>query len=204
VLLPHQFSIASMPSVPILARVDDDVILMSLWRRHDVADGIEFEPMRGGPMDTSTYVDGLLSDLASIAAVGEGPVTEAAERLAEALRGPAALRLLDLLAEAAVEVSAQLPSGHVEIRLAGAQPSFVYVDEEQGPPPAGMSATADPEGMNARISLRLPGGLKESIERAASAEHVSANTWIVRELGRAASRGTRPRHGRRLTGYAQG
>ena len=153
-------------------------------------------------MNTSTYVDGLLSDLASVAAIGEGPVAEAAERLAEALRGPAALRLLDLLGEAAVEISAQLPSGHIEIRLAGAQPTFVYVDDEQGPAQDGMPSPTD-EGMNARITLRLPGGLKESIERAASGEHVSANTWIVRELGRAAST-TRRRHGRRLTGFAQG
>jgi hypothetical protein len=151
-------------------------------------------------VNTTAYVDGLLTDLAAVAALGEGPVTEAAERLAEALRGPAALRLLDLLGEAALEISTQLPSGHVEVRLAGQQPTFVWVDDEARAEP-GAGAPTD-EGMNARITLRLPGGLKESIERAAAADRVSANTWIVRELGRAAST-TRRRRGRRLTGFAQ-
>jgi hypothetical protein len=150
-------------------------------------------------MNTTTYVDGLLADLGTMASLGEGPVAEAAERLAGALRGPASLRLLDLLGEAAMEITAQLPSGHVEVRLAGQEPSFVYLEDQAG---STSPDAAGDEGMNARITLRLPGGLKESIERAAAAEHVSANTWIVRELGRAAST-TRRRHGRRMTGFAQ-
>ena len=149
-------------------------------------------------MNTNTYVDGLLTDLAALAGLGEGPVAEAAERLTQALRGPASLRILDLLGDAAGEVSAQLPAGHVEIRLAGQEPSFVYVDDEAGT--ASEGAEGD-EGMNARITLRLPAAVKESIERAAARDHVSTNTWIVRSLTRSASTPPR-RHGRRMTGYA--
>jgi soluble lytic murein transglycosylase len=49
-------------------------------------------------------------------------VAAAAERLAQALRASIGLRLLDRLGEAAPEVSAQLPSGHVEVQLAGEDP----------------------------------------------------------------------------------
>jgi hypothetical protein len=150
-------------------------------------------------MNTTAYVEGLLSDLAALAGLGEGPVAEAADRLAQALRAQASLRLLDLLGEGAVEVSAQLPAGHVEVRLAGQDPSFVYVEDESAAPAA--DAAAD-EGLNARITLRLPGALKESIERAASRDRVSANTWIVRELTRSTSAPPSRRSGRRLTGYA--
>ncbi|HXJ62299.1 MAG TPA: hypothetical protein VNN79_00965 [Actinomycetota bacterium] len=150
-------------------------------------------------MNTTAYVDGLLGDLAALAGIGEGPVAEAADRLAGPLRAQASMRLLDLLGEGAVEVSAQLPSGHVEVRLAGQEPSFVFVDEE----PAGEQLDGPTEeGMNARITLRLPGALKESIERAASRDRVSANTWIVRELTRSTSAPPPRRSGRRLTGYA--
>jgi hypothetical protein len=151
-------------------------------------------------MNTTAYVDGLLNDLTALAGLGEGPVAEAADRLAAALRAQAAMRLLDLLGEGAVEVSAQLPSGRVEVRLAGQEPSFVFVDDEDHPAPA--SEMAPDEGMNARITLRLPGALKETIERAASRDHVSANTWIVRELTRSTSAPPSRRSGRRLTGYA--
>jgi hypothetical protein len=151
-------------------------------------------------MNTNAYVDGLLGDLAGLAVLGEGPVAEAAERLAAPLRAQAAMRLLELLGEGAVEVSAQLPSGHVEVRLAGQEPSFVFVDDEDHRAPAADGAPD--EGMNARITLRLPGALKETIERAASRDHVSANTWIVRELTRSTSAPPTRRSGRRLTGYA--
>ncbi len=150
-------------------------------------------------MNTTAYVDGLLNDLTALAGLGEGPLAEAADRLAGALRAQASMRLLDLLGEGAVEVSAQLPSGRVEVRLAGQEPSFVFVDDDAATAPA---PEASDEGMNARITLRLPGGLKETIERAASRDHVSANTWIVRELTRFTSAPPTRRSGRRLTGYA--
>jgi len=152
-------------------------------------------------MNTNAYVDGLLADLAALAGLGEGPVAEAADRLATPLRAQASMRLLDLLGEGAVEISSQLPAGHVEVRLAGQEPSFVFVDDEPGAPAASDAGSSE-EGMNARITLRLPGALKESIEHAAARDRVSANTWIVRELTRSTSAPPPRRSGRRLTGYA--
>jgi hypothetical protein len=151
-------------------------------------------------MELSNHIEALLADLATAASLGDDAVAQAAERLSEALKGSARLRLLDLLSEAALEVNGQLPSGHVDIRLAGQEPSFVYVDEQ-----ASTEPVAAEDGMAARISLRLPESLKSAIDAAAAREGVSANTWLVRELKRAVHRGPAKREfGSRLTGFSEG
>ena len=152
-------------------------------------------------MQTTPYVDALLSDLEAMASLGDPAVADAAQRLSQTLRASANLRLLDLLGEAALEVSGQLPSGHVEVRLAGQEPSLVFVEEEQSEP----APAAGEDSASARITLRLPEALKTSVEAAAAREGVSVNTWIVRALNRAANAPTTPtrRSGRRLTGYAE-
>jgi hypothetical protein len=153
-------------------------------------------------MQTTPYVDALLSDLEAMASLGDPAVADAAQRLSQTLRASANLRLLDLLGEAALEVSGQLPSGHVEVRLAGQEPSLVFVEEEQSEP----APAAGDESISARITLRLSETLKVSVEAAATRDGVSVNTWIVRALNRAANAPTTPttrRSGRRLTGYAE-
>jgi HicB family len=152
-------------------------------------------------MQTTPYVDALLSDLEAMASLGDEAVANAAQRLSQTLRASAGLRLLDLLGEAALEVSAQLPSGHIEVRLAGQEPSLVFVDDE---PDAAPSATTGEDSASARITLRLSESLKLNIELAANREGVSVNTWIVRALGRAATgQATTRRSSRRMTGYAE-
>ena len=82
-------------------------------------------------MQLTAHIDALLADLAMTAELGDENVALAAERLSEALRGSARLRLLDLLSEVTLEISGQLPAGHLEVRLAGQEPSLVYVEERQ-------------------------------------------------------------------------
>jgi hypothetical protein len=148
-------------------------------------------------MEMARFVQALESDVAAIAAVGDEQTSAAAERVLHAIRGSVGLRLLDALGEAAMELSAQLPTGHVEIRLAGQDPALVYVGEEEAPP----EPAAD-DGLTARITLRLPGALKASIEAAATREGVSVNNWLVRALSRGAA-GPVQRSGKRLRGFAQ-
>ena len=148
-------------------------------------------------MQLSPHVEALLADAAEIAAVGDEATTQAARRLTTALRPAAGLRLQELLTEATLELSAQLPSGHVEVRLAGQDVSLVYVDEGADAPPA-------EEGLTARITLRLPEGLKAGIEAAAAREGLSVNAWIVRALSRSTGATTRRGPGSRLTGFARG
>lgn len=149
-------------------------------------------------MQTAKFVEKLERDLAAVAAVGGDAVADAAERLAEALRSSAAMRLVETLGEAALEISAQLPEGHVEVRLAGPDPELVYVGAE----PAEQPAASAEDGLTARITLRLPESLKRELEAAAAREGVSLNTWLVRALQRGAAPAPR-RIGKRLTGYAK-
>jgi hypothetical protein len=154
-------------------------------------------------MELRPFVQGLQADLEEIAAVGDDAVAEAARRLTAAVGASAGLRLLDALAEAALELTSQLPSGHVEVRLSGQDPQLVYVAEEaEEAPPA---ASGDVE-LVARISLRLPEALKAAVEAAAAREGVSVNTWLVRALTRLVSSGGaggRRGPGNRLTGYGR-
>ncbi|HET6643442.1 MAG TPA: toxin-antitoxin system HicB family antitoxin [Gaiellaceae bacterium] len=149
-------------------------------------------------METARFVEKLEQDLASVAALGGDEVAEAAERLNQALRGSAGLRLLETLGEAALEISAQLPEGHVEVRLAGPDPQLVYVPAK----PAEPAAPPAEDGLAARITLRIYESLKRELEAAAAREGMSLNAWLVRALARSVAAPQR-RPGNRLTGYSR-
>ena len=153
-------------------------------------------------MEMAQFVDSLQADLEEIAAVGDDAAAQAARRLSQAIRASAGMRLLDTLGDLALEISAQLPAGHVEVRLTGQDPQLVYVEEEQ--PAAAMPAVAE-DATAARITLRLPEALKGSVEAAAAREGVSVNTWIVRAISRTSTAApAAAQSGKRLTGYARG
>jgi len=149
-------------------------------------------------MQLSQIIDALRSDLTAVAAVGDEQTAQTAERIGIALESSLALRLVDAFAAAAVELNAQLPNGHVEVRLAGRDPELVYVEDA---PREAEPQTAAEEGTSARITLRLADALKDQIESAAAAGGVSVNTWIVRTLARAVTQPVR-RSRNRLTGFA--
>ena len=62
-------------------------------------------------MELQRFIEALQADLEGIAAGGDDAVSEAAGRLTTALRASAGLRLLDVLGEAALELTSQLPNG---------------------------------------------------------------------------------------------
>jgi hypothetical protein len=151
-------------------------------------------------MQMAHHLHAIQEDLAAAAALAaDEPTAEAARRLSQALGSSLHLRLLDIVSEAAAELSAAVP-GRIDVRLAGRDPDLVYVEDEEEPAPA---ATAGDDALSARITLRLPESLKLQIELAASGENASVNSWIIRALARGLeSRSTRST-GRRLTGYAE-
>jgi HicB family len=153
-------------------------------------------------MQMAHHIHAIQEDLAAAVALSADEATaEAGRRLAQALGSSLHLRLLDLVSEAAADLSAALP-GRVDVRLAGRDPELVYVEDEADEAPAAAAAAED--GLTARITLRLPEGLKAQIEVAASAESLSTNSWIVRALARGLDpRPRHPRTGRRLTGFAE-
>lgn len=145
-------------------------------------------------MQLSRHLDAAREDLAAVAALADPAHGEVVLRLAGALEAALRLRLLEAVAEAAHELTAQLP-GHVEVRLEGGDPSLVYVEAaEAAPPVAGEDAAA-------RITLRLPEALKASVEAAAARDGVSVNSWLVGAIARSVER--RPARGNRLTGFAR-
>jgi HicB-like protein involved in pilus formation len=149
----------------------------------------------------SPHVAAIQADLAAAAALGDEGAAAAAQRVADAVGPSLQLRLLELLGEAALDVTAQLSSGHVEVRLAGRDPQLVVVGE---PDAAAEALPGAADDTSARITLRLPETLKSAIDAAADREHVSTNTWIVQSLGRAVdARRARLKTGNRLQGYAQ-
>jgi hypothetical protein len=147
-------------------------------------------------MNLTIVIESLKQDHAAVAPHGDERAARIAQRLAETAGAGLRLRLLDVLGQAALELSDRLPSGHVEVRLAGQEPELVFVEEEPEPGAGG-------EDLSARITLRLPGSLKASLEAAAAREGVSVNTWLVRALARAVESRPRPTPGRRLTGYGR-
>jgi hypothetical protein len=150
-------------------------------------------------MQMAHHLHAIQEDLAAAAALAaDEPTAEAARRLSQALGSSLHLRLLDIVSEAAAELSAVVP-GRVDVRLAGRDPDLVYVEEDVEPPPA----TAGDDALSARITLRLPESLKLQIEVAASGENTSVNSWIIRALARGLDSRPSRSPGRRLTGYAK-
>ena len=149
-------------------------------------------------MDITPYVDGLRRDLAAAARSGGPEVADAAERLALALDPAMRIVLLEALSHATAEITASLEGGSVEVRLKGREPQFVVTPPPAattGPAPTDSSAAADEtedeesDGPAARITLRLPEGLKQRAVDAAGKRGQSLNTWLVNAVRAAAREG---------------
>src|SRR5579864_4629284 len=111
-------------------------------------------------MQLSLTIDGIREDLRKLTALGDEATAAAGERITVALGPIATVRLLEILGQAAVEISSQLARGHVELRVAGDEASLVVMAEEE------RVDAPDDADTSARISLRLPEQLKVRIEEA--------------------------------------
>jgi predicted HicB family RNase H-like nuclease len=154
-------------------------------------------------MDLTPYVENLRRELAVAAEAGGEDARALAERLTAPLESAIRLTLLDALSAAADEVTRELAPGSVELRLRSGEPEFAVSAAPADEPHAEAAAPPPPpeaeEGATARINLRLPEHLKAGIERAAAAERLSVNAWLVRALAAALApddRRTRQRGGR--------
>jgi len=146
------------------------------------------------------HIDAIKRDLTGLAtALGDEAVADQWRRFVDTVEPALRLRLQDVLSEAALALNDQLGSGHVEVRIAGREPQLVYVDE----PPEVQEPPSPGDDLSARITLRLPDGLKASLEVVASREGISTNAWIVRALARALEPRSARRSSNRLQGYAR-
>ena len=163
-------------------------------------------------MEAACFVDAIRNELGRLAALGDEHLAVLTERLAVALEGPLVLQLAEAAATLAAEASAQLPGGGLVARFADGRVDVLYLPHDEEPPPAEPAPPEEGDDLSARITLRLPAGLKERVDRAAAAEGVSTNAWVLRALGEAVAPGgpggprswSRPPVGRRrLTGYGR-
>ncbi len=151
-------------------------------------------------MDLTPYLDAVRADLEAVSGSDDATLA-VAERLARALEPSLQLRLLDALGEAAQELSDQLPSGRVDVRLSGRDVHLLVAFDEA---PTEHFA-AEEEGGTARITLRLPETAKTRVEEQADREGISTNSWLVRAVvrGLEQQQHQRRRTGNRITGLAQ-
>ena len=159
-------------------------------------------------MDLTEYVEALRRSLATAAAAGGDQARETARLLSDTMEPAVRLTVTDALAAMAAEVTAALDgAAMVDIRVRGREPEVVVVPAEH---PVADEPHEEPladDGSTARISLRLPDGLKSRAEAAATIAGMSLNTWLARAVTAALGERSSPppsgRGPRRYTGFAR-
>jgi hypothetical protein len=144
-------------------------------------------------VNTDAAVVAFEEALATQVSLGGEAVEEAATALLTALRPALDRLILTVAEEAAAEVTAQLRDAEARVVVSGGQPTLAveHADDEELPPLR--------DDLEARLTLRLPKGLKELIEDAAGDAGDSVNAHVVETLHRSLQRSRRSA-GRRISG----
>lgn len=131
----------------------------------------------GNPMDISSTMTQIESAVANqiVLSGSDESVEAAAEALLAALEPALRQVVFDLAEQAAEEVNAQLPGHRVDVVIAEGEPVLKVSIEDSDP-------VGTDEDYEARISLRLPGKLKELIEESAGDAGDSVNSWVVKAV----------------------
>lgn len=174
-------------------------------------------------MDLQPYLDRLRADLGAVSSAAGSEVAATAERLAEALGPSVRMTIVEVLSDAAAELSAELGDALVDVRVRGREPEFTVTrnddaDDEAGygyPGAdivlAGTAADAD-DGCQARVTVRMSDSLKARIDEVSAERGLSVNAWIVEALrhatagqrsGSPSNSNPRGRSRRRVQGWAR-
>jgi hypothetical protein len=155
-------------------------------------------------MDLTPYLEALSADMAAAAAPGGPETARAAQLLGHSLEASARLAMLEVLSDAAAEITTRLGDTSVEVRLRGREADLV-VNRTAGVGEEPAAPVVD-GGDLTRLTLRMPEALKTHVEQMAAAEGISVNSWLVRAVTAAVQRPTGPPPslgGKRITGFAQ-
>lgn len=119
-----------------------------------------------------------------------GPeVSAAGNQLMSALKPAIIQTMMDVVTLAVAEVSSQLETRTIDIRLVDGDPELVVRDDPTAVPPPPPPPAPGAENVDeARITLRLPGYLKDIVNEAASETGVSVNSYVADVLNSQASR----------------
>src|SRR5688500_1020706 len=165
-------------------------------------------------MELGQYVSDLQRQLVDAADNGTEDTRAVAERLAAGLDASVRLVLLEVLSDAAGEITRELAPGSVDVRLRGREVEFVVSKPVAGvaasapsvaPPQTASAADDADDAATSRTTLRLPDALKLRAEAAASVDGISLNTWLVKAVTAALEPGavTRPSPGKGYTGWVR-
>jgi len=155
-------------------------------------------------MDLTPYLEALSADLAAAAAPGGPDTAKAAQLLGHSLEASARLAMLEVLSDAAAEITTRLRDTSVEVRLRGREADLV-VNQAAAVREEAAAPLVD-GGDLTRLTLRMPEALKTHVEQMAAAEGISVNSWLVRAVTAAVQRPAGPppsSGGKRITGFAQ-
>src|SRR3712207_2901228 len=126
-------------------------------------------------MDITPYVETLRRDLAAAAEAAGPDGQAAADRMLLALEPAMRLALMEVLSQAAAEITAELSSGVVEVRLRGREPELVVDVATPSPAAEHLAARPEPDADEdgdetpiARVSLRIPESVKARAEELAA------------------------------------
>ena len=175
-------------------------------------------------MDLTPYITSLREDLAATASAGDEGTRRAAALLSGALEPAVRLTLMNVLADLAAEVTANLADQVVEVRLDGRDVRVVVTGSGSAEParegrrdtstPAQAPSPLMDSGDISRMTLRLVEQIKGQAEQAAAAQGVSLNTFVSQAvqgaLGKSSAhhRESKPDQGNRtdsrLHGWVQG
>ena len=162
-------------------------------------------------MNLTQYVQALRDELLVAAEAGGDEARALAERLTAPLESTARLVFLELLSEAASEITRELAPASVDVRIRGRDPEFVVTSPASTPPTfedadedssvsvprvaAPQLDDADESGTS-RVTLRLPELLKLRVEATAQREGISVNAWLIRAVSAVLESGNRDRRSR--------
>lgn len=118
-----------------------------------------------------------------------GPdVAAAGTQLMSALMPAINQTMMDVVSGAVTEISSQLETKTIDIRLVDGDPELVVRDDPSAAPPPPPPPPPGGEHGEARITLRLPEYLKEIINEAASESGVSINSYVADALSNDAAK----------------
>jgi hypothetical protein len=151
-------------------------------------------------MEMSSILQQLKADMEAMAALGGPELEQALDRLFTPLEPVLRSRILEAVSTVVAELNAEIGEGRIETRLDGDSFSLAFMNVGEDLTRA-FEEPSSVQGLDARITLRLPEALKFQIEAAAVKQGASVNTWLLRLIDRAVSTETRGR--RQLRGFGQ-
>lgn len=119
-----------------------------------------------------------------------GPeIAEAGSQLMAALKPAITQSMMEVVDMAVTEISSQLETQTIDIRLVDGDPELVVNDDPSAVPPPPPPPSPEGDDVDeARITVRLPGYLKDLIANEAESAGDSINSYVVEVLNSKAHR----------------